>query len=352
MGGDGREVGQDVLRRLDEVGRALTDLGDLLAREEEIGRVLQRSVNQVIGAVPGAAMASVSVVRGDAAETVASTSEQVWAIDSEQYAAGEGPCLEAARTGQFVRVGISEARERWPAFAGSARAAGVESFLSAPLFIDEKFAGSLNLYGLDADSFDDLDESLVRLYTAAATSAIANARRYADARRLAENLRRAIESRAVIDQAIGMLMATRRLDAETAFQILARESQNTNTKLRDVAARVMDAAVRPRSGLRVKPRTMKMSQLRLLVRRRPRVRRSGREVAKQGVRRPRAEPPEGRAPTGTSRAIGLDRRYRVSPAARLSPKPASARRRPGRSPWRRLQSDRGLVRGLHILAPG
>ena len=98
MSGNWREVDPDVLRRLDEVGQALTDLGGLLAREEEIGRVLQRSVNQVIGAVSGADMASVSVLRGDAAETVASTSGLVWAIDSEQYAAGEGPCLEAART--------------------------------------------------------------------------------------------------------------------------------------------------------------------------------------------------------------------------------------------------------------
>jgi GAF domain-containing protein len=220
----------------------------LLAQEEEIGRVLQRSVNQVIGAVPGADMASVSVLRGDAAETVASTSERVWAIDSEQYAAGEGPCLEAASTGRFVRVGVTEARERWPAFASSARAAGVESFLSAPLFIDEKFAGSLNLYGEPADSFDELDETLLRLYTAGAVAAIANARRYAEARRLAENLRRAIESRSVIDQAIGMLMATRRLDAEEAFQMLARESQNTNIKLRDIAARVLDGARRPDSG--------------------------------------------------------------------------------------------------------
>ncbi len=248
MSGNGREVDPDVLRRLDEVGQALTDLGELLAREEEIGRVLQRSVNQVIGAVPGADMASVSVLRGDAAETVASTSERVWAIDSEQYAAGEGPCLEAARTGHLVRVSVAEAQERWPAFARSARAAGVKSFLSAPLFIDEKFAGSLNLYGQQADSFDDLDESLLRLYTAAAAAAIANARRYAEARRLAENLRRAIESRAVIDQAIGLLMATRGLDAKEAFRMLARESQNTNTKLRDIAARVVDATRRPRSG--------------------------------------------------------------------------------------------------------
>jgi GAF domain-containing protein len=234
-----------LLRRLDDVAAALSDLGAVLAREEEVGRVLQRSVNQVVQAIPGANMASVTVLRGDTAETVASTSERVWAIDSEQYAAGDGPCLEAARTGEFVRVGVGEALERWPAFARSARAAGVESYLSSPLLVDEEFAGSLNLYGEQAHGFDDLDEKLLRLYTAAAVAAIANARRYADARAQAENLRRALDSRAVIDQAIGALMATRGLEAETAFELMARESQNTNTKLRDIAARVMDISRQP-----------------------------------------------------------------------------------------------------------
>jgi GAF domain-containing protein len=246
--GDEPKAELDVLQRLDEVTQALSDLGVLLAREEELGRVLQRGVNQVIRAVPGAEMASVSVLRGDAAETVASTSERVWAIDSDQYAAGDGPCLEAARTGRVVRVTVAEARVRWPAFARSAQAAGVESFLSAPLTVDETFAGSLNLYGEQPDSFGDLDEGLLRLYTAAAAAAIANARRYAEARRLAENLRRAIESRAVIDQAVGVLMATRRLAPQEAFEVMARESQNTNTKLRDVAAQIAADARRPRGG--------------------------------------------------------------------------------------------------------
>lgn len=245
MPGDDQRVDQDVLWRLDEVTRALSDLGGVLALEEEIGRVLQRSVNQVVRAIPGADMASVSVLRGDKAETVASTSERVWAIDEDQYAAGAGPCLEAARTGHIVRVGVREALERWPAFASSARAAGVESYLTAPLAIDEKFAGSLNLYGEQAYSFDDLDERLLQLYTTAAVAAIASARQYAEARGMAENLRRALDSRAVIDQAIGALMATRKLDAEEAFQVMARESQNTNTKLRDIAARVLDIARRP-----------------------------------------------------------------------------------------------------------
>ena len=239
MSSDDAAMSPDALRQLDEVTGALSGLGEVLGREEELGRVLQCSVNQVVEAIPGADMASVSVLRGDSAETAASTSERVWAIDSDQYAAGDGPCLEAARTGQIVRVGDREGMQRWPEFARSARAAGVRSYLSAPLFIDETFAGSLNLYATQDGSFGDLDEKLLALYTTAAVTAIANARRYTAARDLASNLQRALESRAVIDQAIGALMAMRGIDAQAAFEVMARESQNTNTKLRDVAARIL-----------------------------------------------------------------------------------------------------------------
>lgn len=232
------------VRRLDEVTADLAQLTGILAEEEDLGRVLQRSVDQVVSGVPGADMVSVTVMRGNNGETVASSNERVWAIDSDQYAAGNGPCLDAARTREVVRVGVEEARERWPDFARSARAAGVESYLSAPLIMGEQFVGSLNLYSEKPHGFGDFDVALLRLYIAAASGAILNARRAADARRLIEDLKRALQSRAVIDQARGVLMAQRGISADEAFEELSRESQNTNVKLREVAARLLDNARR------------------------------------------------------------------------------------------------------------
>jgi GAF domain-containing protein len=234
-----QQPGPEVVRRLDEVTASLDDLAEVLAAEEDLGRVLQRSVDQVTSSVPGADMASVSVLRGDSAETVAASNEQVWAIDSDQYAAGDGPCLEAARTGQVVRTGVEGAARRWPQFARSARTAGVGSYLSCPLTIDEEFAGSLNLYSSQPHGFADFDVALLRLYTAAVCAALANARRYAKARDVAGQLRQALGSRAVIDQAIGLIMARRGISAEQAFQQLSRESQNSNVKLRDIATRLV-----------------------------------------------------------------------------------------------------------------
>jgi GAF domain-containing protein len=248
------EQERDVLRRLDDIERALSQLANALASEEDIGRVMQRSVGQVAQAIPAAAMVSVSVVRDGTPETVATSDERVWAIDSDQYAAGEGPCLEAAHTGKIVRADSDTALARWPTFSRGARVAGVASFLSAPLTIDQAFAGSLNLYSEQVHGFDDLDEKLVQLYTTAAVAAIANARRYAEMRTAVANLRLALDSRAVIDQALGVLMVTHKLDADQAFQVLTRESQNTNTKLRSIASHVLENLRREQESDQPRPR--------------------------------------------------------------------------------------------------
>jgi GAF domain-containing protein len=249
---DKRSLEPDVLERLDGVTAALKGLREVLSREEELGRALQRSVDQITHAVPMATMASVTVLRGHgAAETVACSSARVWAIDSDQYAAGEGPCLEAARTGEIVRVSVEQARERWPQFARSAQQAGVKSYLSAPLMLDDEFAGSLNLYSELPHGFGELDEAFLGLYVAATAAALANARRYTEVRTLADQLGQALESREVIGQAVGVLMATQRISADEAFGVLSRQSQNSNTKLREIAAAIVADARRPAGHDRV-----------------------------------------------------------------------------------------------------
>jgi len=244
MSGEEATEEPELMRRLDGVAEDLAALARILDEEEDLGRVLQRRVEQVTRGVPGADMASVTVMRGDRGETAASSEERVWAIDSDQYAAGDGPCLEAARTGEIVRVGVEEAHERWPEFARSARAAGVESYLACPLIIGKEFVGSLNLYSEKPHGFGDLDVALLRVYMTAAVAAIANARRVTEARKLAESLQTAMDSRAVIDQARGVLMARRGISAEQALEELSRQSQNTNVKLRIIAARVLESVRR------------------------------------------------------------------------------------------------------------
>jgi GAF domain-containing protein len=228
---------------LDDVTGALEALAEALSIEEDFQVVLKQVCQQVTRAVPGVDMASVTLIRDGDAETVAATSQQVIDLDTDQYRAGSGPCLQAAATGQLVRVEVEEAERLWPEFAVAAKAAGVGSFLSAPLLIDTEFSGSMNCYGVAHHGFRELDAQLLELYTTAVKAALRSSRRYLQARQLTEQLREALSSRSTIEQAKGILMAARGIDAAAAFELLIEQSQRDNIKVRDLANRLVSTIV-------------------------------------------------------------------------------------------------------------
>lgn len=233
----------DVAHRVDEVTVAVERLTVALEHDADLLVILQRVCRQVVHAIPGTGMASVTLLREDRPYTATSTSDGAALIDQAQYDTGEGPCLEAARTGKVQRVEVGEAAQRWPEFAAVAGDAAVAGSLSTPLFIDGTYQGSLNLYRTERDGFSSLDAALVELYTTAAESALRGARRYRVAQDTIAQLRAALTSRAVIDQAKGILMALHGITAEDAFGMLITQSQHRNVKLREVAGEFVADAV-------------------------------------------------------------------------------------------------------------
>ena len=85
------------------------------------------------------------------------------------------------------------------------------------------------------DAFDDEAHELAQGFASYAGVAVANMHLYTGTRQLAHQLQHAMQSRAVIDQAKGILMAQRRCTAEEAFDVLIAVSQGTHRKLREVA---------------------------------------------------------------------------------------------------------------------
>jgi hypothetical protein len=228
---------EGLVRQLDEVTGALETLSQLLDQEDDLSVVLDRLCQQAVQAIPGADMASVTLLRDAGPQTAATTEDQAGEVDEAQYRAGEGPCLESAKSGQLMRVSVAEVRLRWPAFAEAAGNLGVSSYLSAPLFIDREYHGSLNLYGEGSHGFRELDAALVELYSTAAEAALRNALRYLRSRERVAQLREALTSRAEIDQAKGIIMGARRVSADEAFALLVERSQRDNLKVREVARR-------------------------------------------------------------------------------------------------------------------
>jgi transcriptional regulator with GAF, ATPase, and Fis domain len=238
--GDSVESG-DLITEVADALEALTAVLDSTTHKET---VLQAVAEQVVEVVPNADMASITILDEAGPYTVSSTDPRAWRIDHAQYVEGEGPCLRAARTGELVRVEVSQAARSWPVFARVSAELGVGSFLAAPLTVDRHTAGAVNLFCFGADGFGQVDAQFLRLYTLVAQSAMVSVGRTRVAEEQVAQLREAIASRAVIEQAKGILMAVRGLSEDQAFQALVVQSQKDNVKLRTVAREFVAMATR------------------------------------------------------------------------------------------------------------
>ncbi|GAA0233746.1 GAF and ANTAR domain-containing protein [Cryptosporangium japonicum] len=222
----------------------MAELSRIVLADTPLEGVLLRVAEVTRDAVPGASDVSVTLLVNDRPTTAASTGERARDLDERQYRQGYGPCLEAARGGEVLVISDMGSERRWPAYTPQAAGCGVYSSLSSPLPVQRDVVGALNVYSTDKAAFDDDAVALVAVVADYAAIAVANAHAFTATTELAAGLRAAMESRAVIEQAKGVLMAEGRCSAEEAFAQLTRVSQHTNRKLRDVATAVVARAQR------------------------------------------------------------------------------------------------------------
>ncbi len=159
--------------------------------------------------------------------------------DEIQYRTGDGPCLHAMRHGRQVRIDDLATHDRWPRFARQAAALGIRSCLALPLVADGGPAGALTLYARRPAAFGPAEVRRGERFARHASGALTLALRIASCNDLNDQLRSSIMSRAIIDQALGVIMATEHCPQDKAFALLRTVSQNTNVKLRDLAADIV-----------------------------------------------------------------------------------------------------------------
>jgi GAF domain-containing protein len=224
---------------------AVAELARLNFDATTMDAMLQRIADLAKELIPGVADGSVTLIANDKAQTAAYTGQLALDLDESQYGRGYGPCLEAA-VGEQLRE-ITDARDetRWADYARTAVERGSLSSLSVPLPVREGLHGALNLYAVEAHAFDDAARDAGRAFASYAAVAVHNMHLYASTRELAQNLDTAMKTRAVIEQAKGILMSQRRCDADQAFALLAAASQRSNRKLHDIARAIVDGVTGP-----------------------------------------------------------------------------------------------------------
>lgn len=206
-----------------------------------VDATLQSIVAAAIGTIPGADSAAVTLVKHrKSVQSVAPSDELARCADLLQEEVGEGPCLDAVRDHHVVTVPDLRTEQRWPRYAARAAELGVGSQLAFQLFADEGHLGALNLYSRTARAFSTESEHIGHLFAAHAAVALSGAQRQVE---FADGL----ASRDLIGQAKGVLIERYGITGDAAFLALTRTSQDTNTKLRDIAGAIVREAEAPRA---------------------------------------------------------------------------------------------------------
>lgn len=211
----------------------LAHIVEELSTEPEQGYTLQQVVDQAVLNVPGCDMCSVFVRQDQRVDVAATTDPVARRVDDLQFDLDEGPCLSVLQDREIARVHDTREETRWPAWTDAARDEGVRSSLSVRLDIEQPFFACLNMYSREVGGFDDDAVDLAIVYARLASVAILQAREIA-------GLRSALHNRLVIGAAQGILMERYGLSLDRSFEVLRRRSNESNTKLREVAQGVVD----------------------------------------------------------------------------------------------------------------
>jgi GAF domain-containing protein len=218
---------------------AFAELGRIALDQTPLSQVLKRVADLAKATIPGADEVSVTLIEQDRARSVAFTGDLAVALDERQYDRGFGPCMDAALGAGTVLITDMATDERYREFGAVAARAGIRSSLSVGMPAPERTVGGVNTYSRRVDAFDEAAVATATAFADFAAVAVLNAALVDSKTALAAQLQEAMASRAVIEQAKGLLIGRLGCTPDEAFTHLSRQSQNTNRKLRDVAAQIV-----------------------------------------------------------------------------------------------------------------
>ena len=223
----------------DGLARQFSELARSLQAEPDLDETLQAIVAAAVANVPGADFAGITLVTAKGKiSTPAATAQLVEEIDRVQYDVRQGPCLTSVWDQATVRADDLRIEPRWPEFASRAAELGVRSVLAFQLFVQQEDMGALNLYSRQSNSFDSTDENIGLLFASHAAIALVGAQHE-------HALHAALVNRDTIGQAKGILMERYKIDAQAAFNLLLRASQDSNRKLHEIARAVASTGADP-----------------------------------------------------------------------------------------------------------
>jgi putative methionine-R-sulfoxide reductase with GAF domain len=211
----------------------------LLLATEDITAFLDELAALTVSVLPGEVFCGITLRRDPGVMTVASSDLLASQVDEIQYEHRQGPCLTALNTGEVVVIEDLVDDDRWRDYRLPALGHGVRSSLSLPLRAAGRVLGALNIYATRPRAFGPAEQIAAERFADETSRALALAVRMAERMEMSAHLQNALASRAVIDQALGIVMSQNRCTADEAFDVLRTISQNRNVKLHHIAGQII-----------------------------------------------------------------------------------------------------------------
>jgi GAF domain-containing protein len=223
-----------------ELAESIGTLADL-----DPDRGLTRGLDRVVAAATtlfGADTAGLMLLAKDGTLVAASAFDQQGELaELAQEQLGQGPCVEAFTRGLPVAISDLGGDARFDQVAFALRSAGIRGALCVPVEVLGGPIGTLDLFTAIPRAWDDSEVSAARAYAGVVASLLGSAVAAHARSRLANQLQTALDSRVLIEQAKGVLMASEKVDAETAFTRLRRQARNTRRPVPEVAREIIDS---------------------------------------------------------------------------------------------------------------
>lgn len=223
----------------DHLSRLIASVARSLQHQDGSQPTMDKVVEFGVEMVDDAEHAGILLLRQGRVESPAASDDVVRRVDELQYEHRQGPCVDAILEEEIVHSSNIAADGRWPNWGPRAtEETGIRSMLCFRLFTVEDTVGALNLYSRREGAFGAEDRDVGLALAAHSAVAVVAAQQI-------ETLHVAVDSRTIIGQAVGILMERFDLDADRAFGVLKRVSQQTNRKLRDVAQELVSTRQLP-----------------------------------------------------------------------------------------------------------
>ena len=222
----------------------MSDLTQLFVADGTVHDVLVRVAQMSTAALPVTRFAAITMVVEGTLTTGVFTDPVASQIEQVQFDSGEGPCVDAYRSGEIRVIESTADERRWPDFCSACVRYGIGSTLSIPMTVETHTTGALNLYSREERAFDCSSVETASVFAAQAAILLASAEVSRAALARAAQLQQAMESRSSIEQAKGIVIATTRCTPDEAFAVLVTQSQKENRKLHDIAREIVEHASR------------------------------------------------------------------------------------------------------------